>query len=142
MHSERGAARWAWHGSGARCAAAPHRARLVARNAPLHALPSHHSGGAQHAAGAAAAEAARAAAATRTRSSRPQQHTRCTHPTQHTPSPRVTPPEYRLVAKKGEGTFSEVLKAQCVRTGKYVAIKCMKNKFESMDQVRADSHRI
>lgn len=33
-----------------------------------------------------------------------------------------------------------MLKAQCVRTGKYVAIKCMKNKFESMDQVRADSH--
>lgn len=39
------------------------------------------------------------------------------------------------MAKKGEGTFSEVLKAQCVKTGKYVAIKCMKNKFESMDQV-------
>ena len=43
--------------------------------------------------------------------------------------------EYRLVAKKGEGTFSEVLKAQCVRSGRYVAIKCMKNKFESLDQV-------
>lgn len=43
--------------------------------------------------------------------------------------------EYRLVAKKGEGTFSEVLKAQCVKSGKYVAIKCMKNKFDSMDQV-------
>lgn len=26
--------------------------------------------------------------------------------------------EYRLVAKKGEGTFSEVLKAQCIKTGK------------------------
>jgi renal tumor antigen len=44
--------------------------------------------------------------------------------------------EYRLVAKKGEGTFSEVLKAQCVKSGRYVAIKCMKNKFDSLDQVR------
>jgi serine/threonine protein kinase len=44
--------------------------------------------------------------------------------------------EYRLVAKKGEGTFSEVLKAQCIKNGKYVAIKCMKNHFDSLDQVR------
>ena len=34
--------------------------------------------------------------------------------------------KYRLVAKKGEGTFSEVLKAQCIKNGKAVAIKCMK----------------
>ena len=34
--------------------------------------------------------------------------------------------KYRLVAKKGEGTFSEVLKAQAIKNGKYVAIKCMK----------------
>jgi renal tumor antigen len=40
-----------------------------------------------------------------------------------------------LVAKKGEGTFSEVLKAQNVKDGKYHAIKCMKNRFESIDQV-------
>lgn len=33
------------------------------------------------------------------------------------------PAEYRLLSKKGEGTFSEVLKAQCLRTAKYVAIK-------------------
>jgi serine/threonine protein kinase len=44
--------------------------------------------------------------------------------------------EYRLVAKKGEGTFSEVLKAQAIKNGKYVAIKCMKNHFDSLDQVR------
>ena len=44
--------------------------------------------------------------------------------------------EYRLVAKKGEGTFSEVLKAQCIKNGKYVAIKCMKNHFDTLDQVR------
>ena len=43
--------------------------------------------------------------------------------------------KYRLVAKKGEGTFSEVLKAQNVKDGKYHAIKCMKNRFESIDQV-------
>lgn len=45
--------------------------------------------------------------------------------------------KYRLVAKKGEGTFSEVLKAQNVKDGKYYAIKCMKNRFDSIDQVSA-----
>ena len=44
--------------------------------------------------------------------------------------------KYRLVAKKGEGTFSEVLKAQNVKDGKYHAIKCMKNRFDSIDQVQ------
>ena len=44
-------------------------------------------------------------------------------------------PEYRLIGKKGEGTFSEVLKAQCIKNGKYVAIKCMKNHFDSFEQV-------
>jgi renal tumor antigen len=43
--------------------------------------------------------------------------------------------KYRLVAKKGEGTFSEVLKAQNVKDSKYHAIKCMKNHFESIEQV-------
>ena len=43
--------------------------------------------------------------------------------------------EYRLIGKKGEGTFSEVLKAQCIKNGKYVAIKYMKNHFDSLDQV-------
>ncbi|KAK9806161.1 hypothetical protein WJX72_003680 [[Myrmecia] bisecta] len=43
--------------------------------------------------------------------------------------------KYRLVAKKGEGTFSEVLKAQCIKNGKYMAIKCMKSSFDSLDQV-------
>eukprot|EP00741_Cyanophora_paradoxa_P001772 tig00000073_g1718.t1 len=43
--------------------------------------------------------------------------------------------KYRLICKKGEGTFSEVLKAQCIKNGKYVAIKCMKNHFESIEQV-------
>lgn len=43
--------------------------------------------------------------------------------------------KYRLIAKKGEGTFSEVLKAQNVKDNKYHAIKCMKNHFESIEQV-------
>ncbi len=43
--------------------------------------------------------------------------------------------EYRLLSKKGEGTFSEVLKAQSIKTGKQVAIKCMKNHFDSIEQV-------
>ncbi|KAI5068297.1 hypothetical protein GOP47_0016642, partial [Adiantum capillus-veneris] len=40
-----------------------------------------------------------------------------------------------MISKKGEGTFSEVLKAQCLKTSKYVAIKCMKNTFDSLEQV-------
>lgn len=41
--------------------------------------------------------------------------------------------EYRLISKKGEGTFSEVLKAQSTKTNKYVAIKCMKAHFHNID---------
>mmetsp|Transcript_178255 Transcript_178255/g.433682 ORF Transcript_178255/g.433682 Transcript_178255/m.433682 type:complete len:520 (-) Transcript_178255:94-1653(-) len=43
--------------------------------------------------------------------------------------------KYRLISKEGEGTFSEVLKAQSIKSGKYTAIKCMKNRFDSIDQV-------
>lgn len=42
---------------------------------------------------------------------------------------------YRLLKKKGEGTFSEVLAAQHVKTGELVAIKCMKSTFQSIEQV-------
>ena len=49
-----------------------------------------------------------------------------------TRSPRA---EYRLINKKGEGTFSEVLKAQSTKTNKQVAIKCMKAHFYNIDQV-------
>jgi renal tumor antigen len=45
--------------------------------------------------------------------------------------------KYRLISKKGEGTFSEVMKAQNVQTGKLVAIKCMKNVFRSIEQVNS-----
>ncbi len=43
--------------------------------------------------------------------------------------------KYKLISKKGEGTFSEVLKAQSIKTGEYMAIKCMKTKFDSIEQV-------
>ena len=45
--------------------------------------------------------------------------------------------EYRLISKKGEGTFSEVLKAQSVADGSYYAVKCMKNHFKSIEQVNS-----
>lgn len=44
--------------------------------------------------------------------------------------------KYRLISKKGEGTFSEVLKAQSLKNGKYFAIKCMKSEFKTIEQVR------
>lgn len=40
-----------------------------------------------------------------------------------------------MIRKLGEGTFSEVLKAQSLRNGQNVAIKCMKSHFDSIDQV-------
>jgi len=43
--------------------------------------------------------------------------------------------KYKLIAKTGEGTFSEVIKAQYIKTGRMAAIKCMKSHFESEDQV-------
>ena len=43
--------------------------------------------------------------------------------------------EYKLISKKGEGTFSEVFKAQSTISGKLVAIKCMKSHFDSSEQV-------
>ena len=48
--------------------------------------------------------------------------------------------EYRLISKKGEGTFSEVLKAQSTKTNKYVAIKCMKAHFYNIDQVTREKN--
>ncbi len=46
----------------------------------------------------------------------------------------LRPAEYRLLSKKGEGTFSEVLKAQSIKTNRFVAIKCMKSHFDSLEQ--------
>ena len=42
---------------------------------------------------------------------------------------------YRLIAKKGEGTFSEVLQAQAIKTNNLVAIKCMKAEFPKIEKV-------
>lgn len=43
--------------------------------------------------------------------------------------------EYKIISKKGEGTFSEVVKAQMITTNKMVAIKRMKNRFDNIEQV-------
>jgi len=43
--------------------------------------------------------------------------------------------EYRLIRKLGEGTFSEVIKAESTKTRQKVAIKCMKSVFNSVEQV-------
>ncbi|RNF11090.1 putative protein kinase [Trypanosoma conorhini] len=43
--------------------------------------------------------------------------------------------KYRILGKKGEGTFSEVLKAQDIETKRFVAIKCMKKLFKTKEQV-------
>jgi len=43
--------------------------------------------------------------------------------------------KYRILGKKGEGTFSEVLKCQSIDTGQYFACKRMKQHFDSIDQV-------
>jgi renal tumor antigen len=38
--------------------------------------------------------------------------------------------------KLGEGTFSEVLKAESVKTRQKVAIKCMKSYFDNIEKVK------
>jgi len=43
--------------------------------------------------------------------------------------------KYRILGKKGEGTFSEVLKCQSVENGQYYACKRMKQHFDNLDQV-------
>eukprot|EP00578_Thalassiosira_sp_NH16_P004007 CAMPEP_0181134926 /NCGR_PEP_ID=MMETSP1071-20121207/32348_1 /TAXON_ID=35127 /ORGANISM="Thalassiosira sp., Strain NH16" /LENGTH=490 /DNA_ID=CAMNT_0023221477 /DNA_START=97 /DNA_END=1570 /DNA_ORIENTATION=+ len=45
--------------------------------------------------------------------------------------------KYRLIAKKGEGTFSEVIKAQNIKKESFHAIKCMKSSYKSADQVNS-----
>ena len=43
--------------------------------------------------------------------------------------------QYKLQGRKGDGAFSQVFKARSAG-GKYVAIKCMKKKYQSVDKVR------
>ncbi|XP_059164272.1 MAPK/MAK/MRK overlapping kinase-like isoform X2 [Physella acuta] len=43
--------------------------------------------------------------------------------------------KYRILGKKGEGTFSEVLKVQVIKDGSYRACKKMKQTYESLEQV-------
>lgn len=38
--------------------------------------------------------------------------------------------EYRILGKKGEGTFSEVLKCQHIKDGTYYACKKMKQHYD------------
>jgi len=45
--------------------------------------------------------------------------------------------EYRVIKKLGEGTFSEVFKAQVIKTGEFVAIKCMKQKYSNIEAVNS-----
>ena len=45
--------------------------------------------------------------------------------------------EYRIVKKLGEGTFSEVFKAQVLKTGDFVAIKCIKQKYSNIETVNS-----
>jgi renal tumor antigen len=43
--------------------------------------------------------------------------------------------KYRILGKKGEGTFSEVLKCQHIQDGSYYACKKMKQTYDSLEQV-------
>jgi len=43
--------------------------------------------------------------------------------------------KYRILGKKGEGTFSEVLKCQHVKDGTYYACKKMKQRYDGVEQV-------
>ena len=42
-----------------------------------------------------------------------------------------------MIKKLGEGTFSEVFKAQVVKTGDFVAVKCMKKKYNNIETVNS-----
>ena len=43
--------------------------------------------------------------------------------------------KFRLISKKGEGTFSEVVKAQDVRSNKFYALKCLKKSYTTIEEV-------
>ena len=49
--------------------------------------------------------------------------------------------KYRLISKRGEGTFSEVIKAQNTKTGDFYAIKCMKSAYKNAEKVRKSDYQ-
>ena len=42
-----------------------------------------------------------------------------------------------MIKKLGEGTFSEVFKAQIIKTGELVAVKCMKDKYTNIETINS-----
>ena len=46
--------------------------------------------------------------------------------------------EYKIELKKGEGTYSEVFMAVQKKSGKKVALKIMKHKYESLNKIKKD----
>ena len=42
-----------------------------------------------------------------------------------------------MISKLGEGTFSEVFKAQIIKTGELVAVKCMKKTYSNIEEVNS-----
>ena len=42
-----------------------------------------------------------------------------------------------MIKKLGEGTFSEVFKAQIIKTGEFVAVKCMKKKYTNIETINS-----
>jgi renal tumor antigen len=42
-----------------------------------------------------------------------------------------------LIKKLGEGTFSEVFKAQVIKTGELVAVKCIRKKYTNIEKVNS-----
>jgi renal tumor antigen len=42
-----------------------------------------------------------------------------------------------MIKKLGEGTFSEVFKAQVIKTGEFVAVKCMKKRYTNIETINS-----
>ena len=42
-----------------------------------------------------------------------------------------------MIKKLGEGTFREVFKAQVIKTGELVEVKCMKKKYNNIETINS-----
>ena len=42
-----------------------------------------------------------------------------------------------MIKKLGEGTFSEVFKAQVIKSGEFVAVKCMKKRYTNIETINS-----